>query len=145
MKINMEALRHNLRHFLEHLKPNIKLMIMVKAFAYGTGAVPIAQWAEKTGVVDYLGVTYVSEGVDIRRSGLISLPIMVMVVTEDEFDICRQFNLEPVMYSMHILDKFIQYLSQVEGKEIVIVNGFPMNSFIRSRESKSILRCSYKT
>jgi alanine racemase len=122
MKINMEALRHNLYHFFEYLKPNTKLMIMVKACAYGIGAVPIAQWAEKTGIVDYLGVAYVSEGVDLRCSGHISLPIMVMVVTEYEFEICRQFNLEPVMYSMYILDKFIQYLRQIKGKKMVFAS-----------------------
>ncbi|CAF1351287.1 unnamed protein product [Rotaria sordida] len=98
-------------------------MLIVKAFAYGTGALPIALWAEKTGVVDYLAVSYVSEGVDLRCSGHISLPIMVMVVTEYEFDICRQFNLEPVMYSMHILDKLIQYLTQEDDQ--VSSNRFP--------------------
>lgn len=121
MKFNMEAFRHNLHHFFEYLKPNTKLMIMIKAFAYGMGTVPIAQWAEKTGVVDYLAVAYVSEGVDLRRSGHISLPIMVMVVTEYEFDICRQFNLEPVMYSMHIFNKCIEYIGQTQGKKIVPV------------------------
>ncbi|CAF4587290.1 unnamed protein product [Rotaria sp. Silwood2] len=120
MKINMAGLKHNLRHFLEHLKPNTKLMIMVKAFAYGTGIVPIAQWAKDTGFVDYLGVAYTSEGVELRRSAHISLPIMVMVVNESEFGICRQFNLEPVIYSMYIFDKFLEFLKQIEDQEGII-------------------------
>ena len=117
----MDALSYNLHHFREYLKPNTKLMLMIKASAYGTGGVPIAQWAEKTGVIDYLSVAYVSEGVDLRCSGQISLPIMVMVVTEYEFDMCSRFKLEPVMYSMHILHKFIQYLNQVESKTSLLL------------------------
>ncbi len=60
-------------------------MIMIKAFAYGTGPIPIAQWIEKT----YLAVAYVSEGVDLRCSGKISLPIMIMIVTDSEFETCH--------------------------------------------------------
>ncbi|CAF5159297.1 unnamed protein product, partial [Rotaria magnacalcarata] len=88
-------------------------------FAYGLGSVPIAQWVQKTGLVDYLGVAYVSEGAQLRHSTDIYLPIMVMVVTEYEFETCHQFNLEPVIYSMHIFDKFLEFLQQTEGKKTV--------------------------
>ncbi|CAF3311461.1 unnamed protein product [Rotaria socialis] len=120
LKINMAALKHNLNHFVDILNSkNTKIMIMVKAFAYGLGSVPIAQWIQKTSLVDYLGVAYVSEGVQLRHSTDIYLPIMVMVVIEYEFETCRQFNLEPVIYSMHIFDKFLEFLQQTEGKKTV--------------------------
>jgi alanine racemase len=119
MKINLTALRYNLDQFYQYLKPNTKLMVMIKASAYGTGPIPIAQWIEKTGLANYLAVTYVSEGVDLRRSGNISLPIMIMVINDSEFDTCRQFTLEPVIYSTHILDKLIEFLDKTDGKTII--------------------------
>ena len=68
LKINMAALKHNLDQFVKCLKPNTKIMIMIKACAYGLSSGPIAQWAQETGVVDYLAVACVTEGVDLRRS-----------------------------------------------------------------------------
>jgi alanine racemase len=115
MKINLTALKFNLDQFYQRLKPDTKLMIMIKASAYGTGPIPIAQWVEKTCLADYLAVAYVSEGVDLRCSGKISLPIMIMIVTDSEFETCYQFTLEPVIYSMHLLDKLIEFLDKIEG------------------------------
>jgi len=116
MKINLIALKHNLDQFCQYLKPDTKLLLTVKAFAYGTGLLPIAQWAEKTGLIKYLAVVHVIDGVDLRRSGDISLPIMIMLVADSEFDVCHQFCLEPVIYSMHLLDKLIDYLDKTESK-----------------------------
>jgi alanine racemase len=129
MKVNLTALKFNCDQFRKQLKSETKMMIMVKASAYGTGCVPISQWIEKKGLADYLGIAYVSEGVDLRRDGLISLPIMVMIITDSEFEICRQFNLEPVIYSMHLLDKLIEFINKIEGKTIILFK--MINCFFR--------------
>ena len=59
-------------------------MVMVKAFAYGSGSPEVANVLQYH-KVDYLGVAYVDEGVDLRKNNIM-LPIMVMNPSEDSFD-----------------------------------------------------------
>jgi hypothetical protein len=70
IEINLSAVRHNLVEYKESLHKETKILVMVKAQAYGSGLVRIAQFIEKTGV-DYLGVAYVDEGVELRKAGVL--------------------------------------------------------------------------
>ncbi len=76
-------------------------MVMVKAFAYGSGSNEIANILQYH-KVDYLGVAYADEGVDLRKNN-IALPIMVMNPSEDSFESLLQYNLEPEIYNIKIL------------------------------------------
>ena len=76
LEINLNAIVHNLKEYQRVLKPDTKVMAMVKAFAYGSGGAEIAGVLQYQ-KVDYLGVAYADEGVELRKSG-ISLPVMVM-------------------------------------------------------------------
>ena len=84
-------------------------MAMVKAFAYGSGGAEIAGVLQYH-KVDYLGVAYADEGVELRKSG-ISLPVMVMNPEENSFDLIVENNLEPEIYSfegLQSLDAFLR-------------------------------------
>jgi alanine racemase len=83
------------------------MMVMIKADAYGLGAVGIAQ-SQAFQHVDYIGVAYVDEGVALRQAG-ISLPIMVMNPEQQSVKALLDFNLEPEVYS---LDSFRAMLRQ---------------------------------
>lgn len=83
-------------------------MVMVKAFAYGTGSYEIANLLQFHRV-DYLAVAYADEGVFLRENG-ISLPIMVMNPSFETFDKIFQYNLEPEIYSFKILKELQTYL-----------------------------------
>ncbi|MDQ3100982.1 MAG: UDP-N-acetylmuramoyl-tripeptide--D-alanyl-D-alanine ligase, partial [Bacteroidota bacterium] len=73
LEIDLEAIRHNLNHYRSLLEPGVRIMAMVKAFGYGSGALELARlFAHEQ--VHYLGVAYVDEGVELRRNG-ITLPI----------------------------------------------------------------------
>jgi alanine racemase len=87
------------------------MMMMIKASAYGVGVQPIAQWAEKTHLIDYLGVAYTMEGIELRQSA-ITLPIMVVNIDQTDFNTCQEFNLEPVIYSISLFKKFIQWMEK---------------------------------
>lgn len=104
LEINLTAIAHNVKQYQALLKPGIKLMAMVKAFSYGSGSFEIASLLQFHGV-DYLAVAYADEGVELRRAG-ITLPIMVMNPEPSTFDAILQWNLEPELYSMHILEQF---------------------------------------
>ncbi len=105
MSIDLSALKKNLDVFRAELKPGVKTMAMVKAFAYGSGSYEIANTLEYSGV-DYLAVAYTDEGIALRKAG-IKLPIMVMSPDESSFDRMIAWKLEPEVYNFRSLYSFI--------------------------------------
>ena len=108
LEVNMGALLHNLRTYQELLKPGTRLMVMVKAGAYGSGSIEVAKLLEFQHV-DYLGVAYADEGLELRKKG-IQLPIMVMNPESATFDALIRYDLEPEIYSLHLFRNFVQFL-----------------------------------
>jgi Alr-MurF fusion protein len=109
MEVDLGALTHNLNYFKSKLNASTKLMVMVKAFAYGSGSIEVANVLQYHRV-DYLGVAYADEGVELRKNN-IRIPIMVMNPTQEAFHAMVAFDLEPEMYSFTILRQFISFLN----------------------------------
>ncbi len=110
LEINLNALTHNLNEYKNKLQPEVKIMAMVKAFAYGSGGAEIAGKLQFN-KVDYLGVAYTDEAVELRKSG-ITLPIMVMNPEESSFHAIIEFALEPNIFSMGLLWQFNEFVKQ---------------------------------
>jgi alanine racemase len=108
LEVNLTAMAHNLKEYQNYLKPQTKVMAMVKAFSYGAGSAEVASVLQFH-KVDYLAVAYADEGVDLRKAG-IKLPVMVMNPETITFKALVEYNLEPEMYSFAILDAFNKYL-----------------------------------
>jgi alanine racemase len=108
LEINLDSIAHNLNQYQRLLKPSTRIMAMVKAFAYGSGGAEIAGTLQYH-KVDYLGVAYADEGVELRHAG-INLPIMVMNPEESSFQAITDNRLEPDLYSYEIFHQFIAYL-----------------------------------
>lgn len=109
MEIDLSGVVHNLNYFRSKLKPGVKLMVMVKAFAYGSGGEGEVANLLQYHQVDYLGVAYADEGMELRKNR-ISLPIMVMNPSEESFPSLLEYNLEPEIYSLKILRSFVKFL-----------------------------------
>lgn len=107
LEINLNALTHNFNFYKRQINPGTKVMVMVKAFAYGGGAVEIANHLQTMGA-DYLAVAFSDEGVTLRKQG-IRLPIMVLNPVEESFDLCREFQLEPVVFSLDFYKSLAVY------------------------------------
>ena len=105
LEVNLDALSHNLQHYRRQLQPGTKLMVMVKAFAYGAGSYEVASLLEFQRA-DYLAVAYADEGVALREAG-ISLPIMVMNPPPDSFGTLQHYRLEPEIYSFEMLTEYL--------------------------------------
>ena len=105
LEVNLDALSHNLQYYRRQLSPGTKLMVMVKAFAYGAGSYEVASLLEFQRA-DYLAVAYADEGIALREAG-ISLPIMVMNAAPDSFETLRRYRLEPEIYSLEMLDEYL--------------------------------------
>lgn len=106
--INFSALRNNLNFFRSRLSASTKILVMVKAQSYGSGLTEMAHFLVNQ-KVDYFGVAYADEGVQLRLSG-ITLPILVMNPEESAFDEFINYNLEPSIYSPEMLESFLRYL-----------------------------------
>lgn len=107
LEINLNALTHNLNFYKQKLNPTTKVMVMVKAFAYGGGAAEIANHLQTLGV-DYLAVAFTDEGVSLRKEG-IRLPIMVLNPAEESFYLCQEFDLEPVVFSISFYQSLAEW------------------------------------
>jgi alanine racemase len=110
LEINLSSITHNLHQYRQLLKPTTKLMVMVKAFGYGSGDAEVARLLQFN-KVDYLTVAYTDEGVALRKAG-IHLPIMVMNPEINGFEALESYNLEPELYSFEILQSFEKYCRQ---------------------------------
>uniref|UniRef100_UPI00404869E4 bifunctional UDP-N-acetylmuramoyl-tripeptide:D-alanyl-D-alanine ligase/alanine racemase n=1 Tax=Algoriphagus sp. TaxID=1872435 RepID=UPI00404869E4 len=108
LEINLNALTHNFNFYKRQLAPSTRVMVMVKAFAYGGGAAEIANHLQTLGA-DYLAVAYTDEGVSLRKQG-IQLPIMVLNPVEESFDLLSQYQLEPVVFSPEFFRKLGAYV-----------------------------------
>jgi alanine racemase len=104
MEVNLSAIVHNLNFYRKKLKPDTRIMAMVKAFSYGSGSFEIANVLQFHHV-DYLAVAYADEGIELRKAG-ISLPIMVMNPEEQSYDSMIQYSLEPELFSFRVLGLF---------------------------------------
>ncbi len=108
LEIDLSALRNNLEVFKSMLPKKTKLLVMVKAQSYGSGAEKLAGFLALQGV-NYLGVAYADEGIELREQG-IKLPILVMNADEDSFEDCIRYGLEPAIFASAQLDLFIKEL-----------------------------------
>jgi len=105
LEVNLNALIDNLNYFRAKLRPETKIMCMVKAFAYGSGAVEVARTLQHHRC-DYLAVAVADEGAELRREG-IRIPIVVMNPEKGSFGMIFDNKLEPEIYSFRLLDAFI--------------------------------------
>jgi alanine racemase len=108
LEINLDGIRRNIETFKNKLDSATKILVMVKASSYGSGGVRMAKFLERIGV-NYLGVAYADEGVELREAG-VTLPILVMNCEESGFDDCIKNDLEPAIYDNVQLEQFIKAL-----------------------------------
>jgi len=93
LELNLPACRDNFRYFRSLLKPGTKMLVLVKANAYGHGAIEFSAMMQQCGA-DYLAVALPIEGIELRKAG-ISLPILVLTAGTDFFEEIIQYRLEP--------------------------------------------------
>ena len=106
LEINLNAVLHNINYHKSLLKPATKMMAMVKANSYGLGSYEISEFLQHHHI-DYLGVAFVDEGVELRKKG-ITVPIVVMNPEQHSYETVIEYNLEPEIYSFRVLELFYQ-------------------------------------
>lgn len=114
LKVHLNALKNNLAVCTRNLNKDTKVMLMLKASGYGLGSTEVAKQLENQ-KVDYYAVAYTDEGIELRNVG-IQKPIMVLNPEVDAFRKLIDYNLEPEIYSLGILKKFIDELGKESEK-----------------------------
>jgi alanine racemase len=118
LEINLNAISHNFNFYKSKLKPSTKLMVMVKAFGYGSGGFEIAKLLEHL-QVDYLGVAFADEGISLKMGGIKS-PIMVLNPENTSFRAIIQHGLEPEIYCLKGLNAFLKITEEKKLKKYPI-------------------------
>ena len=109
LEINLDGCLENYKYFRSKLEASTKLLVLVKANAYGHGAVEFASLMEEAGA-DYLAVAYPVEGIELRQAGIKS-PIMVLTAGTDSFEQIINYGLEPGIpniYSLKVLCEVLE-------------------------------------
>ena len=106
LEVNFESLQHNLSQYQVRLKPETKLMVMVKANAYGSGILEVANFLQHQRV-DMLGVAYVDEAIQLRKNG-INIPIMIMNPHTESFEQFERYDLQAEVFSLAHLDRLLK-------------------------------------
>ena len=119
LEINLSALIDNLNYYRGKLKPETKMVCMVKASAYGAGSYEIAKTLQDHRV-DYLAVAVADEGVELRKAGITS-SIIIMNPELSAFNTMFDYKLEPEVYSFGLLNELIK-AAEKEG-----VTNFPIH------------------
>ena len=107
LEVNLGAVVENLNYYRSFLNPATRIICMVKADAYGAGAMEVAKTLQSQEQVGYLAVAVADEGALLRAGG-ITKNIMVMNPEMTSFNTLFEYNLEPEVYSFRILDALIR-------------------------------------
>lgn len=102
LDIDMDALIHNIRTLKDYLGKT-RLLAVVKADAYGLGAVPVAKLYESLGV-DYLGVVTLDEAIELRNAGIQSRILNMGPVFPDQADVIVNYSLEQMVYRESVVE-----------------------------------------
>jgi len=114
LEIDLRALKHNYKFLKSKLQDNTLFLAVVKAFAYGSDAVVIANCLQNLNV-DYFAVAYINEGIALRKAG-ITTPILVLHPQVSNLSLAIEHCLEPSLYTLKILQEFDRVAHQLNQK-----------------------------
>ncbi|MDE7426230.1 MAG: alanine racemase [Muribaculaceae bacterium] len=115
LEINLSAVRANFNHFREKLRDGARMIAMVKADAYGTGAVEVARQVVPQGAA-YLAVAVVNEAVKLRAAGIDS-PIILLNPISSDYQAVFLNRVEPTIFSAEELDTYVEWAARMGVKD----------------------------
>lgn len=118
LEIDLDAVRHNLNHYRVLCGPQVRIMAMVKASGYGSGAVELSRLFAHEHVA-YLGVAYADEGIELRRNG-IRTPVLVMNPEPVPLHVLHRFDLGTVVYDHATLEQALVFAQQQQGHDLAV-------------------------
>jgi alanine racemase len=122
VEVDLGAVAHNIRQVRAQLNPHTDLMAVVKADAYGHGAVGVAQTVLDAGAT-WLGVATIPEGIELREAG-ISAPILVLGATQlpEQVVAIVQWDLQPTIVTPKQALVFAEALGNLNPRQVLSVH-----------------------
>lgn len=119
VEIDQAALVHNVQQFRQYVGPKTNLMAVVKADAYGHGAIRVAQTALQAGA-DWLAIATLGEGIELREAG-ITAPILLLggINSPEEIEAIAHWRLQPTLCSPEQAQLFNDILAKL-GKVLPV-------------------------
>ncbi|MFH0976966.1 MAG: alanine racemase [Spirochaetota bacterium] len=117
-EINLKAIKNNIKALKEKAGNDKKVLLPVKADAYGHGIVDVSRYVEKNNIIDMLGVATLDEGVNLRNAG-IKVPILVLgliIPDEESTGVILDYNLTQTIADRRLAEK-ISEAAMLKGKK----------------------------
>jgi alanine racemase len=111
--VDLGAIRENIARFRALCGPDVAILAVLKAWAYGTELARLSM-ALQEGGVDWIGVSAADEGATVRRSG-VHLPVLVMLMDIEEVDKAVRYRLTPVVYSLAFAQALVEALRAMDA------------------------------
>ena len=127
LEINLNHVENNFTFYKNLISKDTKVLAMIKAAGYGAGLIEIGKKLEFCNV-DFLGVAYVDEGVELRKNG-IAKPILVMNPSVGSFNTLINHNLTPAIHDLNQLNSFTGKLIDLN------VNAYPVHCLLYTSPS----------
>lgn len=120
VEVELAALVHNVQQLKSLLSPSTQLLAVVKADAYGHGAITVAQSVLQAGA-SWLGVATVPEGIELRAAG-IEAPILVLGATHtpEQIQAITHWQLQPTICNFRQAIVFSEILAKIESKAVSV-------------------------
>lgn len=117
-EVDLEALAYNYHQLRQLAPPSVKFLTVVKADAYGHGAIPVSKKLEELGA-DFLGVATVQEGAELRNAGIKSPILVLSGIYQEEVEAVLVYQLTPMVYRLEIAEA-LSAAAKNQGKKIPI-------------------------
>lgn len=128
LEINLKSIEHNLQVFRNLVKPNTKIIAVIKAGAYGSGDGEIAHFLEEQSI-DYLAVAYLDEAINLRNKG-VTAPIIVLTPSTNNLTIYYEYDLELQIISIDQLVTLTHQLNHELKIHLNIDTGMSRNGIL---------------
>ncbi|HWT74643.1 MAG TPA: alanine racemase [Mobilitalea sp.] len=113
--VDLNAIRHNLLEVRKKLSDNTKLMVIIKADAYGHGAIPLARALSDSGRIDAYGVAIIEEAVELREAG-ITKPMLILGYTpKEQYDLVVAYDVAQTVFQYEMAEA-LSMEAQKQGK-----------------------------
>lgn len=140
-EIDLEAIRHNIKEVRRNIKDSTKIMAVVKADAYGHGAVPVAQTLYP--LVDAYGVAMVEEAVELREHGIDKMILILGFTPESCYEEVIRHHISQTVYTYEMAEKLSKTAARMKETarfHIKLDTGMSRIGFCPTDENVSVVK-----
>lgn len=114
VRVDLEAIRHNIKEAKRKIKPGTKIMAIVKADAYGHGAVPVADALRD--LVDAYGVAVIEEALELRKHGFGQMILILGYTPKSRYEELVLYDISQTVYTLSMAEELNETAKRLDKK-----------------------------